>query len=142
MTVHVDGVAVTGWVVVDEDEHHRRSDSGAVTAIDELAGVPAERVSLRIRGVVVGPGPWRTVAAAVGRATTVAPRVVLLDAQDAVDDLTRAEARIWGVGLVAGDRLIEWPQIPEPETGIYQRWLAEEFYAAWLRGAVTQRSEI
>lgn len=140
VTVDVDGVAVNGWVVVDEDEHHRRGDRGAVTTIEQVDRAPAMPDPLRILGVAAGPGPWRSLATAVGRYTTVAPRVVLLDADGAGDDIARVEARVWGIGLVADDQVIEWPQIAEPETGTYQRWLAEEFYAAWLRESPTRRS--
>jgi hypothetical protein len=148
VTVRNEGMTVTTWVVVDEDEHHRRAGAGAVGSIQELyrnigaephgSSLPAP--PLRIIGVAGGPAAWHTAASAVGRYVTVAPRVVILTAEDADDDLVRAEASMWGVGVIVDGEMVAWPAAPELEHGLYQRWLAEESYEAWLRGSPTQRS--
>jgi hypothetical protein len=146
VSIRCEGVLISTWVVVNEDEHRRRGDSGAVASIQELhrqididAG-GSWAAPLEIVGVACGPEPWRAAASAVGRYVTVAPRAVMLSGDDAEDDIVRSEARMWGIGLIIGDHVVEQPAPAEVESGTYQRWLAEECYGAWLKGSPMPRS--
>lgn len=90
---------------------------------------------LRIHGALGWAASWRLLTVTLGAFVTVAPRAAVVPLRSR-SDRVRAEALLWGIGLVSGESepsVLLAPQPPRVEFGPYQWWLAECAYAAWLR---------
>ncbi|HJT96035.1 MAG TPA: hypothetical protein VJ777_29500 [Mycobacterium sp.] len=157
---------VTVFAVVDEDQYAYRLGNavGALAdmqLLDRLLDVPyvdvgddspardrdgaqlvrdrgrSVRSPVRLTGAVVCGGSWDRAATALGAFVTIAPRVAVVSK---VSDRVRAEAGVYGIGLVLSDgaRLVSEPLPAVAELGPFQWYVAELVYEQWLKQSPTR----